>query len=116
MSKKVITKLFIIALFLTIASLLIITNNVKATNIENEIAEEASESLEVEGKISNTHARYFDCSAVVNNGMSGGPIIRESDNYAVGIVKGEYTFDASKTYGVRITQDLINLIRDLRSV
>ena len=49
--------------------------------------------------------------------MSGGPILRSSDNYAVGLVSalirnrnifGNVT--SFETYGRRITQDIIELI------
>lgn len=62
------------------------------------------------GNISNTHDKYFDTNAVITGGMSGGPIARSSDNYAVGLVKGFYKLDSSKTYAVRITQQIIDLI------
>lgn len=66
------------------------------------------------GTTSNTHARYFDCSARSFEGMSGGPIMRTSDNYVVGLVKGAYKNNTSKTYGVRMTQAIVDLINDLR--
>ena len=46
--------------------------------------------------------------------MSGGPIARTSDNKIVGIVKGRLDEDINKTYGVRITQQIIDLINQLR--
>lgn len=68
-----------------------------------------------EGTTSNAHTNYFNCSAQVVDGMSGGPIVRTSDNYAIGLVKGVYELNSSNTYAVRITQSIIDLIRSLRT-
>lgn len=65
------------------------------------------------GSTSNTHARYFHTSAQTLEGMSGGPIYRTSDNCAVGIIKGGIE-NTTSTYGVRITQNIIDLVRSLR--
>ena len=64
--------------------------------------------------MSNTQSKYFYSSAKTENGMSGGPIARTSDNKIVGIVKGRLDEDINKTYGVRITQQIIDLINQLR--
>ncbi len=69
------------------------------------------------GSIQNTNDTYFHTTAVNYEGMSGGPILRSSDNYAVGLVSalirnrnifGNVT--SFETYGRRITQDIIDLI------
>ena len=54
----------------------------------------------------------FDTSSKIVEGMSGGPIARTSDNYAVGLVKGYFTFRPDTGIGVRITQQIIDLIRE----
>lgn len=70
-----------------------------------------------QGSIQNTNDTYFRTTAVNYEGMSGGPILRSSDNYAVGLVSalirnrnifGNVT--SFETYGRRITQDIIELI------
>lgn len=66
------------------------------------------------GNIKNTHTRYFDSTAKSTGGMSGGPFARTSDNYAVGIIKGTYKYDENKSYGVRITQQIIDMIKQNR--
>ena len=70
------------------------------------------------GNIFNTHDTYFHSSAVNYEGMSGGPIVRTSDNYAVGIVSSLITPTSGNTttystYGRRITQDIIDLVNSL---
>ena len=47
--------------------------------------------------MSNTQSKYFYSSAKTENGMSGGPIARTSDNKIVGIVKGRLDEDINKT-------------------
>lgn len=64
------------------------------------------------GTLSNISSGKFDMSAPISEGMSGGPIARTSDYYAVGIIKGYYTFRRETSIGVRITEDIINLIRE----
>lgn len=63
-----------------------------------------------QGNILNTYNRYFDSSAYISGGMSGGPFARRSDNYAIGIVHGYYTSNPNISVSSRITQDIINLI------
>lgn len=60
------------------------------------------------GNIQKVDNYTFTSGAASYGGMSGGPIARTSDNYAVGINRG----DMSPTIGagVRISQDIINLI------
>lgn len=64
-------------------------------------------------KITSTNNRYFKYSGRTFGGFSGGPIIR-SDNYIVGV---HYGIESStqQPIGVRITQEMINIIRDLNS-
>ena len=66
------------------------------------------------GNLSNISSQKFDTSSKISEGMSGGPIIRTSDNYAVGIVKGYYTFRPDTGIGVRTTADIVDLIIELR--
>lgn len=79
----------------------------------------AQEQYYTVGEIKNTNDTYFYTTAVNYKGMSGGPILRKEDNYSVGLVSslisnntfwGNTTF---KTYGRRITQDIIDLINSL---
>lgn len=70
-----------------------------------------------QGSIQNTHDTYFHTTAVNYEGMSGGPILRSSDDYAVGLVSGLIrnrnifgNVTSFETYGRRITQDIIDLI------
>lgn len=62
------------------------------------------------GTISNTRDLYFDSSATSIDGFSGGPVIRTSDNYVVGINRGHYPVNPEIEFGVRITQNMINII------
>ena len=59
------------------------------------------------GTLSNINNGYFYTSAEIFNGMSGGPIARLSDNYAIGINKG---YTSTSGVGTRITQHIIDLI------
>ena len=67
------------------------------------------------GNILNTYNMYFDSSAYVSEGMSGGPFTRSSDGYAVGITHGYYTSNPNISVASRITQDVINLIVEYRN-
>ena len=62
------------------------------------------------GIISNTQDRYFDCTSRSTYGFSGGPFIRPSDNYAVGICEGNRISNPSISVGVRISQEMVNII------
>lgn len=64
------------------------------------------------GNISNVHSKWFDTDTINRQGMSGGPVALQSDNYAVGIIKGYY--EDSSTYAVRITSDIVDLINSLQ--
>lgn len=64
------------------------------------------------GNLSSVSSGKFDTSSKVVEGMSGGPIARTSDNYAVGLVKGYYVIRPNTGIGVRITQNIINIIRE----
>ncbi len=70
-----------------------------------------------QGSIQKTYDTYFHTTAVNYEGMSGGPILRTNDNYAVGLVSALITnknifgnVTSFETYGRRITQDIIDLI------
>lgn len=62
------------------------------------------------GTILNTNGLYFDSSIKSVDGFSGGPVTRTSDNYVVGINHGVYTSDPDTEIGVRITQNMIDII------
>ncbi len=62
-------------------------------------------------KITSVADRYFKYSAYTFEGFSGGPIIR-SDNYIVGIHYGK---TSNIPTGVRITQEMINIIRNINN-
>jgi V8-like Glu-specific endopeptidase len=63
-------------------------------------------------KITSVYNNYFRYSAWTFGGFSGGPIIR-SDNYIVGVHYGVSGIGDQPT-GVRITQNMIDIIRSLR--
>ena len=65
------------------------------------------------GTVSSTQNTYFICNAKTYHGMSGGPIMRTSDNYVVGLVKGGLPNEAN-TLGVKITQNILDLVNSLR--
>ena len=62
-------------------------------------------------KITSVGNRYFRYSALTFGGFSGGPICK-ADNYIVGI---HFGLVWNTPTGVRITQDMVNLIRELNS-
>lgn len=64
------------------------------------------------GTISNTRDLYFESSARSVGGFSGGPVARTSDNYVVGVNHGYYKLNPETETGARITQDMINIIRE----
>ncbi|MCI8352991.1 MAG: trypsin-like serine protease [Clostridia bacterium] len=88
--------------------------SVKALGYSNSLGEGRYQFYST-GNLFNTHDRYFQSYANVTGGMSGGPFIRTSDNYAIGIIKGYDETDIAKSYGVRITQQIIDLINSLNS-
>lgn len=65
-----------------------------------------------QGTISNTQDYYFSSSAKTVGGFSGGPFARTSDNYVVGVCHGYWTNTPDTSVGVRITQNMIDIIRD----
>jgi V8-like Glu-specific endopeptidase len=62
-------------------------------------------------KITSVGDRYFRYSGSLFHGFSGGPIVRTSDNFIVGIHVGLVW---NTPTGVRITQEMIDIIRNLR--
>ena len=64
-----------------------------------------------------TYDTYLYSDAVNYEGMSGGPILRNSDDFAVGCVSSLETrgffSQTFYTYGRRITQDIIDLINSI---
>lgn len=65
------------------------------------------------GDITNVRSKSFDTNAISHSGMSGGPIVLQSnENSAVGLIKGNYSDNT--TYGVRITSEIVNLIISLQ--
>lgn len=62
------------------------------------------------GSIKSTNNTYFTYSSYSCDGFSGGPVFR-SDNYIVGVNHGHV---GSNSYGTRVTQEMVNLIRSLR--
>lgn len=71
-----------------------------------------------EGKINDVFSKHFITSTGNKGGMSGGPITvsdsnNQHDNKAVGIISANIThFPFDQTYGVRLNDYLIDLIRD----
>ena len=66
------------------------------------------------GNILTTYNGYFDMSATPRPGMSGGPIMRWSDDVAIGINHGYYDDSVQNGVGCRIHQEIINIILDHR--
>lgn len=68
------------------------------------------------GNIIEVYDRYFKASMGNSEGMSGGPITPSSGDYefyAVGIIKGNINhLLIDQTYGARITEYLIDLVKD----
>lgn len=65
------------------------------------------------GSITDVRSKSFDANSINHGGMSGGPIVLQSDeNYAVGLIKGRYADNT--TYGVRITSEIIDIINSLQ--
>lgn len=62
------------------------------------------------GTLSNVSSNKFDTSSKIVRGMSGGPIVRSSDNVVVGICSAFYPLRPNTGIGTRITQDIINLL------
>lgn len=73
----------------------------------------AIRQMYTEGTLFNVSATRFDTSALISEGMSGGPIVRASDDFVVGICKGYWTNNPDTGVGVRITQTIINTLLDL---
>ena len=63
-----------------------------------------------QGMIFNTQNYYFTSSAKTTKGFSGGPYIRTSDNYVVGICHGYWLDEPNTSVGVRTTQNMIDII------
>ena len=64
-------------------------------------------------KITNVSDRYFWFTAYSFEGFSGGPIRRTSDNHLIGVLSGRNE-SGNKALGVRITQDMINIMASYR--
>lgn len=65
------------------------------------------------GNITNVRSKSFNANSINYTGMSGGPIVLQSDeNVAVGIVEGHDSDNT--TYGVRITSQIIDIINSLQ--
>lgn len=63
-----------------------------------------------QGMTFNTGNYYFTSSAKTTEGFSGGPYVRASDNCVVGICHGYWTDRPNSSVGVRITQNMIDII------
>lgn len=64
------------------------------------------------GSLYDIGSKDFYSNAKTYHGMSGGPILNTSNNYVVGLTKGEEQDDADITYGIRITSSIIDLINE----
>ena len=53
---------------------------------------------------------YFISSAKTTGGFSGGPYVRTLDNCVVGICHGYWSDAPDSSVGVRITQNMIDII------
>lgn len=65
-----------------------------------------------DGIIEDANNYLFHSTTSGLDGFSGGPIVRRSDNYVVGIHRGVKKSDPSLGTGVRINQDMIDIIRN----
>lgn len=79
--------------------------------------DQAKHQYYTSGSINDVYSRYFITSSGNKGGMSGGPVIindsnNSSNNYAVGIISANIThLPIDQTYGVRLNDYLIDLIR-----
>lgn len=64
------------------------------------------------GTTSNAHNLWFESSASVIHGFSGGPTCRTSDDYVIGIISIRYEDHPEITVGPRITTDMIKIIKE----
>lgn len=65
------------------------------------------------GKIQSCSNNWFKFGCPVTKGVSGAPVMRNSDNKIVGIVSKDYTYlNAGRAW--RLSQDVLNLIINLR--
>ena len=69
-----------------------------------------NKQMYTEGNLSWVTSTKFDTSSAISRGMSGGPIVRTSDDTAVGVCAGFYTFRPSTGIGARITQQVIDTL------
>lgn len=65
------------------------------------------------GNITSVSNNYFKYNAFSCQGFSGGPIMRTSDNYIVGVHIGKQ--NGSTPIGVRITPNMVNIINNLNN-
>lgn len=68
------------------------------------------------GRILTTYSGKFNMTTPLSDGMSGGPITTIADTGTIiGIAKGNYTYNTNIYIGVRITQNIIDLVRAHRT-
>lgn len=65
------------------------------------------------GNVKNVYDRYFTYSGLTVEGFSGGPILRTSDDFIAGVHHG-LTKEGGDPIGVRITQQMVDLVNSLR--
>lgn len=63
------------------------------------------------GTLTDIQDGYFITNATVRSGMSGGPMCRTTDEYIIGIIKAA---NSTSTQAVRISQNIIDIIRENR--
>ena len=62
--------------------------------------------------IKNVYSTYFGYGAYTAGGFSGGPVLRDSDNYIVGVhTSGSNAGGTS--YAVKLTEEMANIILSL---
>lgn len=64
------------------------------------------------GTTRSVHTNYFETNAQATQGMSGGPVLETSNEYAVGIVEGVLN-DQNETMSVNLNNTIINIINML---
>ena len=72
------------------------------------------EMFEAPGRILDVYSRRFYTDIDVEEGQSGSPVcLSTNDSFIVGIIRGE--LNASKNVAVRLSNGLVDTIRDLLS-
>ncbi len=66
------------------------------------------------GQIIDPKNTHFYLNSPTVDGFSGGPVLRDTDNYVIGILAGRDIDHDNESVAIRISQSIIDLIRQLR--